>query len=159
MRRRCLKLHGFRVEKVDAFGRILAMMFLFAIVSGLLLVALNRPNAHGLGHLCPSKRILNIECPGCGTTRAIYHASRGRIDEAFAHNPLFVVVGLPMLGFVVVSLAMALTFSVRPRFYIDGKWAMFVATGFVLYFVLRNLPFVWLDFLRPPPLVLRDDWS
>jgi hypothetical protein len=134
-----------------------ALVFLLAISSGLMLVALNRPNAHGLGHLCPSKRFLDIECPGCGSTRAIHHVSRGRIDEAFAHNPLLVVVGLPVLGFITVSLAMASTIGVRPRFYVNGRWAMFAAIGLVLYLVLRNLPFESLDFLRPPPLVSREE--
>ena len=130
------------------------MIMLLVVLMGLLLVAMNRPNVHGLGHLCPSKRLLGIECPGCGATRAIHHTSRGRIDEAFAHNPLFVIVGLPMLGFILMSLAIASFLGIRPRFYVGGKWAYFAAIVLVSYLILRNLPFEWLDFLRPPPLVM-----
>ncbi len=41
---------------------------------------------------CPSKRFLDIECLGCGITRAIQHAIHFDFKTAWSYNPLFVIV-------------------------------------------------------------------
>jgi len=49
--------------------------------------------------ICPSKRFLNLECPGCGLTRATQHFLHGEWEVALDYNPLVVVV-VPILGFL-----------------------------------------------------------
>ena len=46
--------------------------------------------------LCPSKRFLNIECPGCGLTRAVQHAIHFEFKIAWEYNKLVVII-LPLL--------------------------------------------------------------
>jgi hypothetical protein len=48
--------------------------------------------------LCWFRRLLNINCPGCGLTRSFISVAHGRLSDAWYYNP----VG-PMLFAVVVS--------------------------------------------------------
>ncbi len=47
--------------------------------------------------LCPSKRFFNIECLGCGMTRALMHLLHLDIEMALYYNPGSLVLG-PALG-------------------------------------------------------------
>jgi hypothetical protein len=57
--------------------------------------------------ICPSKRFLDLECPGCGLTRATQHFLHGDWEVALDYNPLVVVV-VPILGFLWVLQVWAL---------------------------------------------------
>ncbi|MDP9039370.1 MAG: DUF2752 domain-containing protein [Acidobacteriota bacterium] len=46
--------------------------------------------------VCPFAQYLHLLCPGCGATRALSALLRGHLREAWAWNPLFVVVS-PLL--------------------------------------------------------------
>jgi len=43
---------------------------------------------------CPIKRILGIECPTCGMTRAVYLLLHGNIKQSIEFNPLGIIVVL-----------------------------------------------------------------
>ncbi len=49
--------------------------------------------------LCPSKRFFNVECLGCGMTRAIMHLLHLDIEMALYYNPGSLALG-PALGVV-----------------------------------------------------------
>ena len=51
---------------------------------------------HGGIELCPSKAFLNIECPGCGLTRATMHMHHFEWQEAIYYN-IGIVVIYPLL--------------------------------------------------------------
>jgi hypothetical protein len=40
---------------------------------------------------CPVYQITGLECPGCGSQRAIHQLSRGEFIQAFSYNALLVV--------------------------------------------------------------------
>ena len=64
-------------------------MFLFPIV--LWLLPANLFDNTGF-ELCPSKALLNYDCPGCGMTRAIMHLHHFEWAEAFYYNYGIVVI-------------------------------------------------------------------
>lgn len=37
--------------------------------------------------ICPSKLLFNLECAGCGMTRAVLHFHHFQFDEALFYNP------------------------------------------------------------------------
>lgn len=51
--------------------------------------------------ICPSKRFLNFECPGCGLTRAVQHAIHFEFQSAWQYNKLVVII-LPILCLIYV---------------------------------------------------------
>jgi len=57
--------------------------------------------------ICPFKRFLDLECPGCGLTRATQHFLHGEWEVALDYNPLVVVV-VPILAVVWVVQLVAL---------------------------------------------------
>lgn len=49
--------------------------------------------------VCPSRLLFNVECPGCGMTRAMMHFIHLEFEEAVYFNMLSLVV-LPLLGLI-----------------------------------------------------------
>ena len=45
------------------------------------------PVTAGFYPQCTFKQLTGLECPGCGTTRALHHLVHGRIGDAFLMNP------------------------------------------------------------------------
>ncbi|MFG0284308.1 MAG: DUF2752 domain-containing protein [Phycisphaerales bacterium JB039] len=57
-----------------------------------LLGALLHP-AHGMGvQICVYRRMLGVECPGCGLTRSVSCAARGMWHESVSYHPLGIAV-------------------------------------------------------------------
>lgn len=52
--------------------------------------------------VCPSRLFFNVECPGCGMTRAMMHFIHLEFEEAVYFNMLSLVV-MPLLGFIWVK--------------------------------------------------------
>ena len=85
---------------------------------------------------CVFKMLTGLDCPGCGTTRALHHLLHGRFEQAFMLNPLLFVLML-----VVLCALPSLIRGEQPRF-ITRPWfgwtALVVMTG---YWIVRNTPF------------------
>ncbi len=66
--------------------------------------------------ICPSKRFFDIECYGCGMTRAVMHLIHFDVDSAVYYNPLCLIVA-PVLGFFWVkwTLSAAKAVGIWPR--------------------------------------------
>ncbi len=65
-----------------AVGVVLGWLALVGIYE-----TIKSPSAPGL---CILREITGVPCPACGSTRAFFAASHGRIAEAFLLNPLLV---------------------------------------------------------------------
>jgi hypothetical protein len=83
---------------------------------------------------CVFRQLTGLDCPGCGTTRALHHLLHGRVSEAFALNPM-------LFALMIVALCAVPSFirGQRPRF-LDRPWfgwgSFVVVTG---WWVGRNL--------------------
>jgi Protein of unknown function (DUF2752) len=114
---------------------------------GCALIALVDPNESGRYPTCPTRALLGIDCPVCGTLRGLHSLSRGRIAEALNHN-LLLLVAVPV-GLVVWwrwlrrSLGRPVRAVAMPRWVVPAA----VVTAAV-FMVVRNLdvaPLTWLD--------------
>jgi hypothetical protein len=101
-----------------------------------------------LRHLptCPLHEWTGYFCPGCGTTRAVYHLLRGEVLAACSANALVVLsLGAAPLAWLMRPWLTPRLRRLGPR----ARGAVVLAAGVlvVLFGILRNLhasPFAWL---------------
>jgi len=113
------------------------------IITGILLLVggffwFYNPNSSNLLPPCPFKYTTGLNCPGCGSTRGLYHLFHGELFEAFAMNPLMVI-ALPFVFWMFFN----------PPWTRKAWIAWLIFAIFVSYGVLRNLPFQPFHSLAP----------
>lgn len=109
-------------------------------------VGLVDPDRGGAYPLCPSRRLLGLDCPGCGGLRGTHALLHGRVVEALDHNlllPVILAVAAAAFALWLLPLAGRPARTLRlPRWAVIG--ACVVGGAFAL---LRNLPVSGLEFL------------
>jgi len=124
--------------------RLLAHLGLAGVVLlvGLAAIVLYRfpPAVYGFYPVCPVHQYLHLECPGCGSTRALAALLHGNFAEAMRLNALFIAVVLPaVVGWGLLAYVRAVC-SDRFRWPQLPQPAMAAAVAAVAMFtVLRNL--------------------
>ncbi|GAA4551032.1 DUF2752 domain-containing protein [Amycolatopsis samaneae] len=135
---------GFPARGWRAKTRALAPPLAVAAGAGVCCVAvwLGDPTTPG-GPLpvCPTKALLGIDCPGCGGLRMAYSLLHGDIPAALHYNAVSFVV---VLLFVWSTAGWAVgRLRGRPvNSWLHWRWTpLAFAVVFVVWFVVRNLPF------------------
>ena len=112
----------------DASGLALGLFMLAVCVAGFLMAAFVDPVTARWFPQCPVHRFTGLDCPGCGTARAIHALARGDLRSAWHFNAI-IFAAIPFLAAIVI----------RPRWAKRPAiaWSVFaVAVGWM---VLRNL--------------------
>jgi hypothetical protein len=125
-----------------------------AVLGGaaLLVVATVPPTAASFYPKCFSYQLLGIHCPGCGVTRSAHSLLNGDLPQAFAYNPLVVLLS-PVLLFAAVRSAWFWLWGTEPRRSLfPGKLAWPAFAILVVYWVLRNVPVYPFTLLAPHEL-------
>lgn len=122
------------------------MQYLFAGaavmgLAGLLVLRVYDPATTGIFPPCPLRYLTGLYCPGCGSLRAIHQLLLGNIREAWALNPLTVML-LPFVSYGLVSQTLRY-FSGRglPHVFIPANWIWALCAVVVLFGILRNIPY------------------
>lgn len=89
-------------------------------------VSVRDPHQSGMWPACPTHALLGIDCPGCGSMRALHDLTHGHVAESIGHNALLIP-GLLFLAYAAVR---------RP----GSRWAIAWGIAFAVFVVLRNLP-------------------
>ncbi|MDR2481708.1 MAG: DUF2752 domain-containing protein [Spirochaetaceae bacterium] len=71
--------------------------FFAVIVLGLLFYCVPKSYMDGGFPLCLFRLLLNKECPGCGTTRAVWSAMHLKFNQAYEYNKM-IVLSFPLLA-------------------------------------------------------------
>lgn len=105
------------------------------------------PNTSHAFPWCPLKLVTGLDCPFCGSLRAVHSLSHGNIGEALGHNALFVLSVPYLLAFWVTWLARDLGHPAPNLRLRRGALVavVVVASGFM---IARNLPWApwhWLN--------------
>lgn len=116
-------------------------------VAGCALLALVDPAEGGRYPTCPTRALLGIDCPACGTLRGLHALTRGNVGDALDHN-LLLVLAVP-IGAIIwwrwVRAAMGRPTSTMA----PPRWAPGVLIAVAAVFaIVRNLPIpslAWLD--------------
>ena len=101
----------------------------------------NPTTPHGPLPVCPTKALLGIDCPGCGTLRMLYSLMHGDFFARRRFNALGLVAVVLLIWAYVAGPTATLT-GRRIASWQHGRWAAAVTLSLVLaWFVVRNIPF------------------
>lgn len=108
---------------------------ILAVVGGLMAVLfLYDPVRVPIYPQCVFHRVTGLDCPGCGSLRALHALLHGEFSAALHFNA-FLILSLPLVLALGVRLLQA---GPAPRFRPVWLWIYF--TAFVLFGIVRNLP-------------------
>lgn len=95
----------------------------------------------GLLPVCPTKALLGIDCPGCGTLRMLYSVMHADVLAAVRFNALALIT-LVLLVFAFATWTYGRIVGRRIWSWQHYRWAAVVTMVLVsVWFVVRNLPF------------------
>jgi len=81
--------------------KYLVLPFIIILVAGVVVLYKNFNPATNPFPKCPFRQVTGLECPGCGSQRALHHLLNLEIKDAFYLNPLLVI-SIPyiLIGFL-----------------------------------------------------------
>jgi hypothetical protein len=137
-------------------SRILIVLFAAtAIPVGATLLYNFSPTEYSFYPRCIFHSVTGLHCPGCGATRCAAALLHGDLEQAFAYNPLFVLM-LPFLAYGAVRIAYETWTGKRMRGYRLPGWALKVFVGVLIaYWIARNIDVYPLTMLAPHQLGLN----
>lgn len=98
------------------------------------------PAVAGFFPACPFHSLTGLQCPGCGSQRAIHHLLNFDVVTAFQHNGLLVV-SIPyiLLGLTFDRFTQPSERLLRWRKFLFGRIAIFlILTLIILFWIFRN---------------------
>ena len=121
-------------------NKFLFLLLILFLVGGLAFYYFADPLSSNFIIKCPFKAMTGLDCPGCGSQRAVHELLHGNFKKAFFYNPLFIV-ALPyaFVGILFEWFSLKYKFP-KTRKFLFGKTAIYiVAAVIILFFILRNL--------------------
>ncbi|MGA2099460.1 MAG: DUF2752 domain-containing protein [Candidatus Sulfotelmatobacter sp.] len=116
---------------------------------GLLLLRVFDPATSIVFPPCPLHYFTGLYCPGCGSLRAMHQLLHGNLREAWALNPLAVLL-LPFVAYGLTSEALRhLRGYGLPRLFIPAVWIRALGVAVILFGIARNLPLHPFNLLAP----------
>lgn len=127
------------VVAAPPMGRRQAALLAGGALAGCALLAVADPDDGGPYPTCPTRALLGVDCPACGTLRGVHAALRGRLVEALDHNLLLLValpvVGVVWLGWLAQAIGATAPLRRLPRWAVPAGVALAIVFG-----IARNLP-------------------
>jgi hypothetical protein len=99
------------------------------------------PAAHSWFPQCPFKALTGLDCPGCGSQRAVHAILHGDFRKAFHHNALL----MPFIPYLTVGFGYRCVKDpderlLKWRKILFGEYAIKILTAVIFaYFILRNI--------------------
>ena len=97
------------------------------------------PNEPGHYPLCPTQAIAGVDCPGCGSLRAMHALGRGDLGAAADHN-LLLVAALPVLAWIWLRWVRRSWLGLPRPEPVSGRWVWGLLALVAVFAVVRNLP-------------------
>lgn len=124
------------------FKKKLSTYLFFALIAGsvLLFYFYYNPQSKSFLIKCPFKFFTGLDCPGCGSQRALHSLLHGEIKEAFYFNPLFIL-AIPYLltGILFEWFGLKEVYPKTRKFLFGRTAILIIATVIIFFFIFRNL--------------------
>lgn len=103
------------------------------------------PVQHSFYPVCPFHKLTGLNCPGCGSTRAMHEMLHGHILAALRCNAL-VMLTLPFVMWMVARHLIGRWRGQQRTLEFQTNWLWIFLGVTIVFTVLRNLPqFAWLS--------------
>lgn len=121
--------------------KILSIFSFVLFILGIRYFYLNNPsNGTSPYVICMSKRLTNIDCPGCGGQRAFHQLLHGNFLEAAKLN-MFIYFFAPLLTYIFLIFALK-PFNINlPDIDISTKGLIVILFIIIIFTILRNIAF------------------
>jgi len=107
------------------------------------------PAESGFIPRCPMLQVTGLYCPGCGSLRSIHYLLQGELTQAWAMNPLVVLL-LPVLMVLAAAELLFRRYDLSHRIPVRVIWILLAV--YILFGILRNIPVHPFTLLAPPGL-------
>src|SRR6201993_4869050 len=108
------------------------------------------PTQYRFYPVCIFHSLTGLQCPGCGSLRALHALSHGHLLTALHYNPLLVL-ALPFLVFVGGRMLLReVAGKPVPPIQIRAGWIWLIPVTIILFTILRNIPVAPFTYLAPP---------
>jgi hypothetical protein len=98
-------------------------------------------NPHGPMPVCPTKALLGIDCPGCGSLRMLYSLMHGNLMAAARFNAMSLV-AVVLLVWAYGAWTYGRVTGRRIRSWQHYRWSAAVTLALAVgWFIVRNIPF------------------
>ena len=120
-----------RITLLSIWGLLLlGAMYVFAF----------EPGKTGIFPPCLFRQLTGLQCPGCGSTRALHQLLHGHFVAAFTLNPLFVI-ATPFLLYVLVRYTTLSFRGITPKpNALPARYIYLIFVVIVSFWILRNTP-------------------
>jgi len=98
------------------------------------------PGKTGIFPPCVFRQLTGLQCPGCGSTRALHQLLHGHFVAAFTLNPLFVI-AIPLLLYVLLKYTTLSFRGITPKpNALPARYIYLIFVVIVSFWILRNTP-------------------
>jgi hypothetical protein len=110
------------------------------LLLGAIYVFVFEPGKTGFFPPCVFRLLTGLQCPGCGSTRALHQLLHGHFIAAFMLNPLFII-AIPFLLFALLRHT-ALSFrGITPKpNALPARYIYLIFVVIVSFWIFRNTP-------------------
>ncbi len=124
------------IKLYDTNKRLLQSLTVLIFLSGCALIFLFDPVQSPFYPPCLFKKLTGLNCPGCGSSRALHQLMHGNLLPALDYNILVVI----FLPFIVVGILSFFTGRFNSTLEALNKPSVFLVI-ITIFWVLRNLPY------------------
>lgn len=106
------------------------------------------PTRSAIYPLCLFHKLTGLNCPGCGSLRALHHLTHGDFAAAFFCNPLLIIALMVMVLALALRLAGQHGSRVRASIFTRPATVWAICAIVIVFGVLRNVPgpaFAWMS--------------
>ncbi len=133
---------------MEVSEKSIAIILIILGIAGLLFLYFVKPAEDSVYPKCPTRYFTGLNCPGCGTLRAVHSLLHLELKAALKFNFLLVLL-LPVLLYGLAAyLAEALFFRKFPDIFNNKIFLWLMGSLVVVFCILRNIPVYPFSLLR-----------